>query len=175
VQEAIEEVESFGLEEVQQGGALLWEVVVGDDDSFQTQWVRNEIDRQQHFNTVLIRFMYENGCPDFPGTWRNFQEQVLSIGTRGREVTQQPGTTTMGRRAGTRTALTWVEIGGEEVLVLATEVAGAGRLRFVRWIDSEFRELALQQARAKQGSIPSVPGTAVSGLPSIVASSAARR
>jgi hypothetical protein len=175
VQDAIEEVESFGLEEIQQGGALLWESIVGDDESFHTQWVRNEIERQQHFNLVLIRMMYENGCPDFPGTWRDFQEQVLSIGTRGREVTQQPGTTTTGRTAETRTAVAWVEIGGEEVLVLATEVGGSGRLRFVRWIDSDFRDLALQQARDRQGSIPSVPSSAVIGLPSSVPSSASRR
>ncbi len=175
VQDAIEEVESFGLEEIQQGGALLWEGVFGDDESFQRQWVRNEIERQQHYNLVIIESMYAHGCPDFPGTWRNFQEQVLSIGTRGREITQQPGTTTTGRTAETRTAVAWVEIGGEEVLVLATEVGGSGRLRFVRWIDRDFRDLALQQARDKQGSIPSVPGTALNGLPSNVPSSATRR
>lgn len=171
VQDAIEEVESFGFEEIRQGGALLWEGIFGSDESFQRQWVRNEIERQQHYNLVLIRMMYEHGCPDFPGTWRGFQEQVLSIGTRG----QLPGTTPSQLPRETRTALAWVEIDGVEALVLATEVAGTGRLRFVRWIDNIFQNLALQQARAKQGSIPSVPGSAVIGLPSSVPSSAARR
>jgi hypothetical protein len=178
VQDAIEELESFGFEELLHLGRLavgLPSLAFGSGEFFQRQWATNEIERQQHFNLIVIESMYAHGCPDFPGTWRGYQEQVLSVGTRGREITQQPGTTTTGRTAETRTAVAWVEIAGEEVLVLATEVAGTGRLRFVRWIDSEFRELTLQQARAKQGSIPSVPGTAVSGLPSSIPSSATRR
>jgi len=171
VQDAIEEVESFGLEEMGQAGALLWEGLFGDDTSFQRQWVRNEIERQHHFNLVLIRMMYEHGCPDFPGTWRDFQEQILSIGTRG----QLPGTTPSQPPRETRTALAWVEIDDTEVLLLATEVARSGRLRFVRWIDNDFRDLARQQARAKQGTIPVVPGSAVSGLPNSVPDSATRR
>lgn len=142
----------------------------GSGEFFQRQWAINEIERQQHFNLIVIESMYTHGCPDFPGTWRGYQEQVLSVGTRGSE---QRSTLEPPRE--TRTAVAWVKIGGEEVLVLATEVARAGRLRFIRWIDSEFRDLTLQQARDRQGSIPSVPGTAVSGLPSSVPSSATRR
>jgi len=171
VQDAIAEVESLGLEEIQQGGALLWELIAGDTESFHTQWVRNEIERQQHLNRVLIEAMYSHGCPDFPGTWDAYQEQVLSIGTRGNEAPS----TGVGVPLETRTAVAWVRIGEEEVLVLATEVAGSGRLRFVRWIDSEFRDLSIEQAEEKQGSIPAVPGTAVTGLPSTVPGSAARR
>jgi hypothetical protein len=171
VQDAIAEVESFGLEEIQQGGALFWELLVGDEESFHIQWVTNEIERQQHLNLVLIEAMYKHGCPDFPGTWDGYQEQVLSIGTRGTEAPP----TGVGVPLETRTAVAWVRIGEEEVLVLATEVAGSGRLRFVRWIDSDFRDLALKQAEDKQGSIPAVPSTDVNGLPSSVPGSAARR
>ena len=174
VQDAIAEVESLGLEEIQQGGALLWELIAGDTESFHTQWVRNEIERQQHLNLVLIEAMYSHGCPDFPGTWEGYQEQVLSIATRGSARIQQPWSTS-GQVVETRTAVAWVSIGEEEVLVLATEVAGSGRLRFVRWIDSEFRDLSIEQAEEKQGSIPAVPSTAVSGLPPSVPDSAARR
>lgn len=169
VQDAIEEVESFGVEEILHMGRLIVGFF-GSDEYFQRQWVTNEIERQQHFNLVIIESMYAHGCPDFPGTLRGYQEQVLSVGTRGwerRSAIESP------RR--TRTGVAWVEIGGEEVLVLATEVAGARRLRFVRWIDSNFRDLALQQARGSQGTIPSVPGTAVNELPSGIPDSAARR
>lgn len=172
VQDAINEVESFGFEELRHMARLVWgfpSLVVGSGEFFQGQWVRNEIERQSHFNLVLIRYMYENGCPDFPGQWTDFQQQILPIGTRGSEQRS-----TIETRE-TRTAVSWVEVGDEHVLVLATEVANAGRLRFERWIDSEFRELALRQARSTQGSIPSVPASAVIGLPSSVPSSAARR
>ena len=114
VQDAIAEVESFGWEEVQQGGALLWELAVGDEAAVRTQWIRNEIERQQHLNLVLIEAMYEHGCPDFPGTWDGYQEQVLSIGTRGNEAPP----TGVGVPLETRTAVAWVSIGAEEVLVL---------------------------------------------------------
>lgn len=178
VQDAIEEVESFGLEELGHFGRLLVglpSLVFGSGEFFQRQWATNEIERQEHFNLVLIESLYEHGCPDFPGTWRDYQQQVLSVGTRGREVTEQPGTTSTGRTAETRTGVAWVEIAGEQVLVLATEVGGSRRLRFVRWISSEFRELSLQQAQEKQGTIPQVPASAVDGLPASVPDSAARR
>jgi len=146
VQEAIEEVESFGLEEVKHAARLMYGMT-GSDDFFHQQWVLNEIERQLHLNKVLIEYMYANGCPDFPGTWQGFQEQVLAVGTKGVEQRS-----TIESPKETRTALAWVEIGGEDILVLATEVSKAGRLRFVRWIDSQFRELALQQASVKQGN-----------------------
>ncbi len=173
VQDAIEEVESFGLEELGHMGRLivgLPSLAFGSGEFFHRQFVTNEIERQQHLNLVIIESLYAHGCPDFPGTWRGFQEQVLSVGTRGSEQRSN-----IGPPLETRTAVAWVEIGGEEILVLATEVAGAGRLRFVRWIDSELRDLALQQARTKQRSIPSVPSTAMSGLPTSVPTTAARR
>jgi hypothetical protein len=152
VQDAINEVEAFGFEEIKHLGRLvlgLPSLVVGSDEFFQRQWVQNEIERQNHFNLVLIRYMYENDCPDFPGQWINFQQQILSIGTRGYE---QRSSTESQRE--TRTAVSWVEVGDEHILVLATEVANTGRLSFKRWIDSEFRELALRQAQSTQGSIP---------------------
>jgi len=170
-QDAINEVESFGLEELGHLARMLLglpSLVLGSGEFFQSQWVRNEIERQSHFNLVLIRYMYENECPDFPGQWTDFQQQILPIGTRGSEQRSI-------ETRETRTAISWVEVGDEHVLVLATEVANTGRLRFERWIDSEFRELALRQARSKQGSIPSVPASTVIGLPSSVPSSAARR
>jgi hypothetical protein len=174
VQDAISEVESFGLEELSHMGRLivgLPSLVGGSGEFFHEQWVRNEIERQNHFNLVIIRFMYENSCPDVPGTWSGFQEQILPIGTRGQE--QRSTIETTPRE--TRTALAWVEIGDEQVLVLATEVANSGRLRFERWIESEYKELALRTAGARQGSIPTVPASAVTGLPASVPSSAARR
>ncbi len=170
VQDAIAEVESFGLEEIQHMGRLLWGFT-GDDHFFHVQWVTNEIERQQHLNEVLIKAMYQYKCPDVPGTWADYQKQILSIGTRGSEAPS----TGVGAPLETRTAVAWVRIGKEEVLVLATEVAGKGQLRFVRWIDSAFRDLALRQAQEKQGTIPAVPDTAVTGLPTSIPGSAARR
>lgn len=178
VQDAINEAEGWSLEDITHFGRLIGglpSLVGGSGEFFNRQRATNEIERQNRLNLVYIRYMYENNCPDFPGQWADYQQQILSIGTRGREVTQQPGTTTTGRTAATRTALAWVEIGGDEILVLATEVAGSRQLRFVRWIENHFRDLALQQARATQGSIPSVPSSSVSGLPFNVPSSATRR
>lgn len=170
VQEAISEVESFGFEEITHMGRLALGFL-GSDEFFQSQWVTNEIERQNHYNLVLIRFMYENGCPDFPGQWEDFQQQILRIGTRGSE--QRSSIETTPRE--TRTAVAWVSIGDEHLLVLATEVENSGRLRFEQWIDSDFRQLALDRATSIQGSIPSVPSSAVTRLPSSVPGSAARR
>lgn len=170
VQEAIAEVETIDLEELRHAGRILWGLT-GDAHFTHVQWVTNEIERQQHLNRVLVEAMYRHGCPDFPGTWQNYQEQVLSVGTRGSETPA----TGVGLPLETRTAVAWVRIGREEVLVLATEVAGAGRLRFVRWIDSAFRDITLRQAQETQGTIPAVPDTAVMGLPSSVPGTAARR
>jgi Domain of unknown function (DUF4157) len=173
VQDAVEEVEAFGFEEFGHMGRLVIGAIglLVNDESFQRQWATNEIERQNHYNLVLIRYMYENSCPDFPGTWAGFQEQILTIGTKG----SVPSTTTVGPSRETRAALAWVEVGDEQVLVLATEVAGAGQLNFERWIDSDFRELALRTAGSKQGSIPAVPSSAVIELPTSVPSSAARK
>ena len=176
VQDAINEVESFGFEEIGHMERLVWglpSLVLGSGEFFQSQWVRNEIERQNHFNRVIIRYMYENACPDFPGQWTDFQQQILPIGTRGLE--QRSSVETPGTPRETRTALAWVAVGREHVLVLATEVENSGRLRFERWIDSDFRELALRQARSTQGSITTVPSSAVVGLPSSVPSAVARR
>lgn len=169
VQDAIAEVESFGFEELLHMGRLVIGLT-GDEDFFYRQWTTNEIERQEHLNLVIIESMYTHGCPDFPGTWSDFQDQVLSVGTRGSE---QRSSIESPRE--TRTAVAWVTIGEEEILVLATEVAGSGRLRFVRWIDHDFRDLALEQARVMQGAVPTVPASAVSGLPTEVSISAAHR
>jgi hypothetical protein len=66
VQQAIKEVESWGLEEMWQGGRQLWSVLWG-SEATQRQWATNEIERQEHFNLVLVRYMQENACPDVPG------------------------------------------------------------------------------------------------------------
>lgn len=173
VQDAINEVEEFGFEELRHAGRLtlgLPSIVFGSGDFFHRQWVANEIERQNHYNLVLIRYMYENSCTDFPGQWTDYVHQVLPIGTRGlerRSSIESPRET--------RTALAWVAVGDEHVLVLATEVAGSGRLRFERWIDRRMRDLALRQARDIQGTIPTVPSSAVTRFPSSVPGSTARR
>ena len=170
VQEAIGEVESFGFEELGHMGRLALGLL-GSDEFFHSQWVRNEIERQSHYNLVLIRKMCENGCPDFPGEWIDFQQQILSIGTK--DLEQRSSIETSPRE--TRTAIAWVAIGDEHLLMLATEVETSGQLRFERWIDNDFKQLALSRASSIQGSIPSVSGSAVKGLPSTVPGSAARR
>jgi len=173
VQDAIAEVESFGFEEIGQMGSLALStlpMVVGNDDIFQRQWVTNEIERQRHFNFVLTRLMYENACPDMPGTWASFQAQILPIGTKG----SVPASTIGPPLKATRTALAWVEIADEHVLVLATETAGVGRLRFVQWIDAELKDLALRRAAEVQGAVPTVPGAAIVGLPDATPDGAAR-
>jgi hypothetical protein len=110
----------------------------------------------------------------FQTQWNRYERQIKPIGTRGREVTP-PSTITTGRIAPTNTAVAWVHIGNEHILVLATEVAGARRLRFERWIDRDLKELALEQAARTQGSIPSVTRQAFTGSLPTVPSSAARR
>lgn len=173
VQDAINEAEGWRFEDITHFGRMvigLPSLAFGSGEFFNEQWSRNEIERQNRLNLVYIQYMYENNCPDFPGQWTDFQQQILPIGTRGSE---QRSTIESPREA--RTALAWVAIGDEHILVLATEVAGSGRLRFVRWIDSEMRDLALRQARDRQGSIPVVESSAVTRLPSNVPGSAARR
>jgi hypothetical protein len=172
VQDAINEAERYHLEDIRHLGRLvagLPSLIVGEGEFFNRQRATNEIERQNRLNLILIRKMYENACPDFPGTWAGYQQQIIPIGTRGSE---QRSTIEPPRE--TRTAVAWVEIGNEHVLILATEVAGSRSLRFERWIDSEFKELALRTARSRQRSIPSVPNSAVTGLPSSVPSTAAR-
>jgi hypothetical protein len=172
VQAAVAEVEKFGMEEVSQMGSLIWSGVgLAGAQRFNVARANIEIDRQSHYNLVLIRKLYENECPDVPGTWAAYQQQVLTVGTRGQDA---PRSTIETPRA-TKTALAWVSIGSEQVLVLATEVAGAGVLRFDRWIDREFKDLSLAQAASTQGPVPSVPAAAVTGLPSPVPGTAARR
>jgi hypothetical protein len=173
VKDAINEAEGFHLEDITHFGRLvvgLPSLIGGSGDFFNRQWVTNEIERQNRLNLIYIRYMYEHGCTDFPGQWRDYQQQILPIGTRGSE---QRSTIEQPRE--TRTGIAWVTIGSEQILVMATEVSGAGRLRFERWIDSAMRDLALRQARAKQGVITSVPSSAMIGLPSEVPRSAARR
>jgi hypothetical protein len=63
VQDAIAEVEKFNpSEEGWQMAKQLWSSVVGSDRDLQETWTRNEIDRQTHYNDILLRKMAENAC-----------------------------------------------------------------------------------------------------------------
>ena len=95
----------------------------------------NEIERQRHYNLVLLRLMYENACPDVPGTWAGFQEQILPIGTKG-----SVPSSTIGPPKETRTALAWVETGDQAVLMLATK-------RFRDRDDSDSRDGSMPNSR----------------------------
>ena len=150
VQEAIEEVESFGLEEIEGMGELTLGIagyLAGDEEFLNEQRARIEIERQKHYNFVLIRYMYDRACPGLPGSFSDFQKQIAPIGTKSIEQRS-----TIEDPQETRTALAWVTVGDEEILILATEIEGSGRLRYETWIDSGFKDLALRQAALTQGS-----------------------
>ena len=171
VQQAIEEVEEFGFEELSQMASMLGALIFGGE---RQQWARNEIERQKHFNLVLLRLMQEHGCPDVPSDPADFAD-ITRIGTHGTEVIERPGTTSTGRTSPTKTGVVSVDTGSGQVLVLATEVGGSHRLRFENWIDAPFRQLAIDQAEERQGTIPAVPASAVDGLPDRIPEDAARR
>lgn len=63
VQEAVEEVERFDFgEEGVQGTSLLWIALTGTDEALRTEKARIEIQRQEHFNSIVARKQSEIGC-----------------------------------------------------------------------------------------------------------------
>lgn len=64
VQEAVAEVEKFDFgEEGQQVLRLFWKTISDSDVGLQREKAKIEIERQQHFDDVLLRKMKENRCP----------------------------------------------------------------------------------------------------------------
>ena len=63
VQEAIAELEEFEFgEEGVQGLDIFWGVISEDENEVRKRWAKLEIDRQKHFNEIVLRKMKEQGC-----------------------------------------------------------------------------------------------------------------
>ena len=67
VQNAINELERVGIEEIEQGARLFWELVFGTTESTEREHVSVEIERHTHFNDIVRRYLEESGCPTTSG------------------------------------------------------------------------------------------------------------
>jgi hypothetical protein len=67
VQNAINELERFGIEEIEQGARLFRELVFGTTESTEREHVSVEIERHTHFNDIVRRYLEESGCPTTSG------------------------------------------------------------------------------------------------------------